>query len=517
MAQSSIPAEQETFAIASSPAAQTAARLYSALCYLLVFSIAYCCFVVHRADPPRIFWDENYHVTSAERYLEGLAHFEPHPPLGLMFIAAGEAWSGANTDIDKHILVTTKQISGDDLPKDFSFAGMRLMPSLFAAFGALAFFALMYELTQHRLHALLLSSLYLFENAFTVHFRAVHLDSFQMFFSIVALWQFMRYWRRVTPLHAGHYALLSIWCALAIMVKVNAIVLLAMFPILYFKDAGTQPRAWSQHLRDFAVKSAAACIALALVCFCVFYVHALNTRQMPDASTSAGRQDIENMSPAYRTYLEQQQTLTPGMVFIIAKDYFMFMDKDHKGVPKLDTNKPGENGSHPLHWPFHDRNINYRWDSADGKTAYVELVGNQLSWYSGTAAVIFSLVLIINFRLFAIPPRSSLRTYHLIEVFSTLYVAFMLLHSWIITQRVMYLYHYFLGLMFSYVLLALLWQYLSEVYAGFAKHRTAILAWACGAYFISYLFFLPLSNHWPLTKEECERRNISISHILDCK
>ena len=49
---------------------------------------------MHRADPPHIFWDENYHVTSAERYLEGVAQFEPHPPLGLMLIAAGEAWDG---------------------------------------------------------------------------------------------------------------------------------------------------------------------------------------------------------------------------------------------------------------------------------------------------------------------------------------------------------------------------------------------------------------------------------------
>lgn len=487
------------------------------LCYLLVFAIGYCCFVVNRAEPPHVFWDENYHITSAERYLEGVAHFEPHPPLGLMLIAAGEAISGANDGIDKHILVTTKQIKGDDLPQGFSFAGMRLMPSLFAVFGALAFFGLMYQLFQRHLHALLLSSLYLFENAFTVHFRAVHLDSFQMFFSIAALWQFVRLWQASTSLRPLNYAALSVLCALAIMIKVNAAILLALFPILYIKDATTHnrnhPPLW---LLDFASKSGAAIIALGLVFFSVFYLHVLNTRNLPELNTPAAKQDLANMSPEYRAYLEQHQTLTPHMVVIIARDYLKFMDKDHSGVPKLDTNKPGENGSHPLHWPFHDRNINYRWDSADGKTAYVELVGNQLAWYSGTAAVIFCFVLIINYRLFAIPLRGSLRTYHLIEVFSGLYLTFMLLHLWIITQRVMYLYHYFLGLMISYVLLALLWQYLSEVHASFAKHRTAILALACSAYFASYLFFLPLSNHWPMTKQECERRNISISHIVDC-
>ena len=493
------------------------AALRTALCYGLVFVIAYFCFVADRANPPYLFWDENYHVTAAERYIEDIAQFESHPPLGKLLIAAGEWLSGANATVNKHVLVTEKKIDGNTLPKTFSFAGMRLMPSLFAAFGALAFFALMYELCENRLHALLLSSLYLFENAFVVHFRAVHLDSFQMFFSIAALWQFVRLWKRPAPLHPLHYASLAALCMAAVLVKVNAAVLFVLFPILYFKDARYQPqRRLSFWVTDFVSKSGTALIAVGMVIYCVFYVHALYGRTPPDANTPAGRQDLANMSPKYRTYLEQHQALTPGVVIAITYDYFKFMQKDHKGVPKLDVTKPGENGSHPLHWPFHDRNINYRWDSADGKTAYVELVGNQLSWYSGTAAVFFCFILIINYRLFAIPVRGSMRTYRLIEVFSGLYLAFMLLHLWIITQRVMYLYHYFLGLMISYVLLALLWQYLAEIHERFGRHRTKILAVACGAYFLSYLFFLPLSNHWPMTKEQCERRNISISHIIDC-
>src|SRR5216110_3373104 len=62
----------------------------SFICYAIVLAIAFCVFVVNRADPPHIFWDENYHVTSAQRYIDGLVQLEPHPPLGLMLIAAGE-------------------------------------------------------------------------------------------------------------------------------------------------------------------------------------------------------------------------------------------------------------------------------------------------------------------------------------------------------------------------------------------------------------------------------------------
>ena len=491
--------------------------LKSMLCYLVIFSVAYCCFMVNRGNPANLFWDENYHVTSAERYLEGIAHFEPHPPLGLMLIAAGESLSGTNKSIDKHALAATKQINGDAMPKDFDYTGMRLMPSLFAVLGALAFYGLMHQLFRHRLHALLLSGLYLFENAFTVHFRAVHLDSFQMFFSIAFLWHFFSLWQRTPPIRVWQYASLASLAALAIMVKVNAVVLLVLFPVLYFKDASTiGSRAIAQWIRDFATKSGAAIAAILLVFYAVFYVHAFLTPHLPDAESSAGKQDLANMSVEYHRYLEQHLPLTPGIVITIAHDYFKFMDKDHLGVPKLDTKKVGENGSHPMHWPFHDRNINYRWDSADGKTAYVQLVGNQLSWYSATLAVVFCMATILNYRLFALPLRCSLRTYQLIEVFTGLYVAFMGLHLWLITQRVMYLYHYFLGLMVSYVLLALVWQYLAEVYEKFARNRTLILACVMSAYLGSYLFFLPFSNHTPLTKAECERRNISISHIVDC-
>ncbi len=488
----------------------------TALCYLVVAGIAWCCFMVNRGEPANLFWDENYHVTSAERYIEGIAHLEPHPPLGLMLIAAGEKLSGVNTHIDKHVLTTTKQIGGSDMPAGFNYAGMRLMPGLFAVFGALAFFGLLHELFANRLHALLLSGLYLFENAFAVHFRAVHLDSFQMFFSLAFLWQFVRLWRRDAPLHPAHYAMLGLLVGLAMMVKVNALILLVLFPVLYFKDARSHRQAplW---VADFAAKSGAAIASVLLVFFVVFHVHAWLTPNLPDVGSSAGKQDLANMSPAYLQHLTQHETLTPGMTVTIARDYFKFMNKDHKGVPKLDVNKPGENGSHPLHWPFHDRNINYRWDSKDGKTAYVQLIGNQLAWYSGTLAVFASLLLIINYRMFGIPLRCTRATYQLIEVFTGLYAAYMLLHLWIISLRVMYLYHYFLGLIISYILLALISQYLSEVYAWFARHRTAILASVMGAFLASYLFFLPLSNHTPMTKEQCERRNIGISHILDCR
>jgi dolichyl-phosphate-mannose--protein O-mannosyl transferase len=191
------------------------------------------------------------------------------------------------------------------------------------------------------------------------------------------------------------------------------------------------------------------------------------------------------------------------------------MDKDHLGVPKLDICKVGENGSHPLHWLIMDKTINYRWDSADGKTSYVQLVGNQVSWYLGLASLFLSIALIVNHRFFK-NPIGNRQTYHLIEVFTGLYATFMILHLYLGTQRVMYLYHYFLGLLITYVLIVLQWQYLMDLHAVRARTRLWIVGGMTVAITGSFLFFMPLSNHTPLSKDQCEARNI-FSHIVDCQ
>lgn len=502
---------------AATAAARVPDWLRTGLCLLTVLVIGWCMYFVGHAEPKYAFWDENYHLTSAQRYVDGIAYLETHPPLGKLLIAVGEAFSDANAGVDKSSLSRTTYIDGDKLPQGFSFAGMRLMPSLFGALGALLFFGLMRELTDNRLLALLFSTLYLFENAWIVHFRAVHLDSFQMFFSLGALWLFIRLWKQPQPVSWRRYVDLAILCGLGIMVKINAALLLALFPVLYFRDAGTRAAGWEPgaQARHFLLKAGVSILALLLTALSILAVHALVARTAPDPATPLGEKDLPHMSATYLNYLNLKQTLTPSTLLAISGDYFRFMQVDNQGVPKLDVCKPGENGSHPLRWPLHDKTINYRWDSADGFTRYVQLAGNQVSWYLGLAAVLLSFLTIANRRLFKVDVGNS-RAYPLIEVFTALYVVFMLLHLYLGAQRVMYLYHYFLGLLISYILIVLNWQHLCEFHQLKARSRTLIVAGLSVAIIASGLFFLPLSNHKPLNKEQCERRNI-FSHIVDCQ
>jgi dolichyl-phosphate-mannose--protein O-mannosyl transferase len=44
-------------------------------------------FVPGYHQPAALFWDENYHIPSAQKYLDGVMYMEPHPPLGKLLIA----------------------------------------------------------------------------------------------------------------------------------------------------------------------------------------------------------------------------------------------------------------------------------------------------------------------------------------------------------------------------------------------------------------------------------------------
>lgn len=492
------------------------AWLRTAFCMLLVLACGFAMYFSGRTEPIHLFWDENYHVTSAQNYVEGISHMEPHPPLGLLLIAAGEALTGANQGLDKSALLKDKSIGGDDLPAGFSFAGMRLMPSLFAALGSILFFGLMLALTENRFHALLLSSLYLFENAWAVHFRAVHLDSFQMFFSLGALWLFVHLWKNAENLRWQHYAGLAALCSLASMVKINAALLFILFPILYFKDTGTwKCKNLLAQARHFALKAGASTLVLIITVFSIFALHAAVAHRPPSADLPGGQKDLAFMSPAFKDYVYQNQTLTPSTVLSITSDYFAFMQNDHKGVPKLDVCKPGENGSHPLMWPLMHKTINYRWDSADGLTRYVQLVGNQVSWVLGLGAVLLSILTVIQRRIYKLPV-SNTRDYALLEVFTSLYLIFMLLHLYLNTQRVMYLYHYFLGLLISYILLTLNWQIFADMHNLSKKIRNLILAVTALTIVASGLFFMPLSHYHPMSTAQCKMRNI-FTEVVDCQ
>jgi len=509
----------------------------SVLCPIIVLSVAFFTYCLHLGEPNLLFWDENYHVPAASRYLANIAQFEGHPPLGKLLIAAGDYLVGVNRQSAWQTLARYKQISDGQLPADFNLAGMRIMPALFGLLTAILVYGLMLSLSRQKpVVALLFTSLYVFENAYIVHFRGAHLDSFQLFFSVAALWLFVDAWQAAKPLSWKTYAALATFIALAMMVKVNAVLLLVMLPILYARELSMSPSAryasmpftvtgdnglrgkWYAMralLSDFAKKALAAAFSGLLVCAVVFGIHLSLGRNLPDSKTPAGDEDIANMSPSYGLFLEGHGNLTPTVFAAAAQDYFAFMQKSHLGVPKLNVCKVGENGSSPWIWPLMSKTINYRWDKNNDLTGYLQLVGNPVSWCLGFLAVLSSFSLVISHRLFAAPIHHQ-ELYRLIEVFCGFYAVYMGLHVVLANQRVMYLYHYFLGLFISYLLWVLVWQYLEHARPLLQRYRYGLLTAMALSIVGGYAFTAPLTYHQPLSKPACELRNI-IKPVVQCQ
>lgn len=485
---------------------------------VLFFSLAVYFFAYDSQQ--KIFWDENYHITSAQRYIEGVAHFEAHPPLGKILIAAGEMLANKNADIDKHRLVFDKHISGEDLPQGFSFYGMRLMSTLFGFLSCVVFYFIVLCLTREHLHAMFLSSLFIFENAFVVHFRAAHLDAFQIFFVLLFLLSFVSCWFKNKAVTNGWYAWLGALCGLAIMVKVNAVVLTVFFVFLFFKETGYFSRLNMISISFFLElfrKAFSAILGAVVVVTCVFYINLLMADKMPEESSPIYHKDTTFMSPAYLDYLQGARSLDAEVLGSAILNYYTFMKSEHLGVATLDLNSPIETGSPIWMWPFEQRNINYRWDSANGYTRYVQLAGNHLSWTLGLLALGSALYIIVYQRFSGLKLTARGKNiYQLLEVFIFAYVAFMFLHWWLSEQRVMYLYHYFIGLLLSYIVLVLVFLLCTEISQRFARQSFKVVMLLAVGVVGCFYYVAPLTYSLPLNNVECERKNI-IHQTVQCQ
>lgn len=468
-------------------------------------------FLADLGYPPYPIWDESYYLTAVARYEAGIAQFASHPPLGLALITAGDVLLHPNRGIDTRRIGWDKKISGDQLPKGYSFAGVRLAPGIFGVLGALAFFALMYVLTRSVLAALAFSNLYVFENALIVHFRAAQLDPFQIAFVLAALLCFAVSARRGGRSSPGVEFLYGACCGLAVMVKLNAAVLTLLGALLIARRIGvgwrSTPRArlLGTTLRD-GVLMAAGCFAAIAV---VATLHVALNRHPPVAASPAGRKDLGFITPAYSQYLHRERPLSATVVLAASGDYLRFMFADLKGVPRTDPN-----GSRPLEWPLHVGTINYRWDSTGGRTAYVQLAGNPVGWLLGFAALVASAALLVWCGLRPWPASDPARR-AIIVMLLVQYAFFMAVHAYIGLGRVMYLYHYFIALLLTYCLVPLVCAEAADRWPALHARRVPILAGMAVLLWAGFIFYAPLTFHWYLTLRQCEWRDV-LQHVVAC-
>jgi dolichyl-phosphate-mannose-protein mannosyltransferase len=470
---------------------------------LVLLTVSLLVYLTHYTSPPALFWDENYHVTSAQKHLDGVMYMETHPPLGKMLMAASERILGVNADLDKSALTRTSYISGERLPRGFSFAGMRLPSTLMMALSVLFMYGILHRLTGHRLVAAAFSCLLIFDNALVVHSRAAMLEGIQIFFILAAIYYLVRTVTNDGPVRLRHYAILGALIGLTVSVKANGAILLLLLVVLFFVDQWSNIKTLraAPVAKRLLTSVPSAVVPLVMVFLSVFYVHIATGAEI------AGNQRYK-ASPEYLEHIQQGTTHTLSGFRVGMRDQWRFMAEYSDGVPRLDICKPGENGSPAFGWPLGTKSISYRWDRevVDGHVtvAHIYLLANPMVWFSAFLGIVLSVGLLISRYVYGNPVKDA-RLFGWIAVFTGLYVSYMIVMLQI--ERVMYLYHYLVPLVFALINLALVFTYIFRAQV-LSNHRHTFINLGIFVVLVITVFayFSPLTYGIPITPEQFEQR-----------
>ena len=469
---------------------------------ILVISLSV--YFPYYGTPQAMFWDENYHVPNAQKYVDGVMYMEPHPPLGKLLMAVGEVWFGGNENVNKSKLLETDYLTGDNAPPEMTYKGFRWPSTVMMAFAVLFFYGIINCITQRAWLAAAFTSLVIFDNALVVHSRAVHLDGIQLFFILAELYLFTRIVTSGKPIRLRDYVLLGTFIGLATSVKATSAIEFLLLAMLFGVDQWHNIKQWKwlALIKRIAVTVPAGVIPAVAVFLAVFYIHiGLGTKVVADRTYKA--------SPEYLNQIRMGDTWSFKTFSLGMRDNWKFMSEYADGVPRLDVCKPDENGSYAINWPLSSKTISYRWDknTVDGKTItkYKYLIGNPIVWFSIVGGIILSIGLIIGRYVYNNPVKDE-KLFYWICAFTGLYVSYMVAILQI--ERVMYLYHYFIPLVFGAINLALIYTYIyrEEVIAN-NKHTIINTALFATLVIAIFALFSPFTYGFGLTEDQFELRN----------
>jgi dolichyl-phosphate-mannose-protein mannosyltransferase len=221
---------------------------------------------------------------------------------------------------------------------------------------------------------------------------------------------------------------------------------------------------------------------------------------LPDGGTYQASQQ-------YKQILEEGRQSSPAAFPIMLRDSLGFLSHYSKGVPALNMCKSDENGSPFYLWPFGARTISYRWETpGNGSYRYLYLVPNPVGWALGLVGVILA----VSFLLASVlmPLKNQLRRPYLLLVFLGMYISYMLAVSQL--DRVMYLYHYFIPLLFSYILFVLSVEEIRTIgpWKLTEERRLGVLICLGLAVFVAFQWMRPLTYYGLLTNEQFAHRDL---------
>lgn len=459
---------------------------------IAVLIIAFATYMFNYYNPAAVFWDENYHIASAQKYIAGVMYMEPHPPLGKLFIALGEWIVHPNDGLDLTYFTQTDYIKS--FPHGYSWAGVRLFPALFGMGGSVLFFLILYRISKHAELSFLFTAFYLFENAFILQSRSAMLESTQIFFMFATVLYFLWILDK-ERVGYRHYFGFGLFMGLSLMVKANGLILILLFPALFlYRVKWDHGRL--KALKRFVLDGMVVVAGMAVVTVVVFSIH-----------FSLGKKVSHNhytASPAYMKIIKEGETSNPLNFPVMMRDNFNYMKNYSKGVPRYNPCKKGENGSLATTWPFINKTINYRWGKQDGKVSYLYLMGNPVIWFGVVLAVILGTALMLARFVFGLPVTDR-RLFFLTGTFLAIYWSYMI--TMFNIERVMYLYHYLIPLFIGTFIFFTLFVYLfkSSIERNSKLLMFGVMLFAAEIVY-TYWFFGPFTYYKPLSTMEFLQR-----------
>lgn len=461
----------------------------------VVLVISFFTYFRNYQNPPNLFWDENYHVASAYKYLNNKFFMSDHPPLGIMIIALGETIFKPNIKLDTANFLTTDYIK--NIPAGFSFVGVRFFPALAATLSAGLFYLILSIILKKPVLAGLFSGLYLFDNALIIHSRGAMLDSIQIFFFLATLAWFF-YLIEKKKYYLQHYGILGLLIGLALSVKLNSWILLLLIPTLFYFE-NKQKKIKILDVISIGIDRVFIVVITILIIFLgTYYLHIRLANRVVN-------NNYYQATEVYKKIIVQKKTSFLINAPLMIRDQILFIPHYEKGVPVYDVCKADENGSQPWTWPFGNKTINYRWEKSGNAVRYLYLQSNPLIWGVGIFSILLSFALLISKFVFGLKIKDQ-RLFRILMIILSLYSAYML--SILTLKRVMYLYHYFLPLILSLISVPILFSYIFN-YKNLKHNKLFYISvmLLMISVFLCFIFFSPFTYYQPLTTAQFKLRN----------
>ena len=239
----------------------------------------------------------------------------------------------------------------------------------------------------------------------------------------------------------------------------------------------------------------------------VWQIHFNLTRQINPLLPNEG---YYQASDTYRRVLQGRATATPSTFLPMLRDSLAYAWYVDRAKPPLDLCNPGENGSPFFLWP-----IGARGSTTGGKpattctTGTLYLQSNPVAWGLGLVGLLTAVALLVGHA--RSPARRPLRRRGVLTLFVAMYIAYFVPFMWI--HGVMYLYHYFIPLLLTFVLCAL---GLDEMRTIRRPQKRALAVAAAAMVVASFLFYKPLTYYEPLTDAQLQRRAVIGLWNLTC-